>query len=101
MATALLVSGMRSVRRNLAKFSLGETSITSWRAVCSRSSTIREAERRGYRVTLVQDGHATLPVPDATEEQIRAQVNRVARGTVAALVPAANVFGGMTPAAAR
>ena len=43
-------------------------------------ATVREAERRGYRVTLVGDGHATFPIDGATEEQIRAHVNRVARG---------------------
>ncbi|MDB5094011.1 MAG: amidase [Candidatus Eremiobacteraeota bacterium] len=55
-------------------------------------ATIREAERRGYRVTLVEDAHATYPVDGATEEQIRAQIHRVARGSVAAIVPAAEVF---------
>lgn len=55
-------------------------------------ATMREAERRGYRVTLVEDGHATFPVDGATEEQIRAQVHRVARGRVAAIVPAAELF---------
>jgi nicotinamidase-related amidase len=55
-------------------------------------ATIREAERRGYRVTLVEDGHATFPEDGATEEQIRAQVNRVARGAVAEVVPAAGIF---------
>lgn len=55
-------------------------------------ATIREAERRGYRVTLVEDGHATYPVEGATEEQIRAQVHRVARGFVEAIVPAAAIF---------
>ena len=52
----------------------------------------REAERRGYRVTLVEDGHATYAVDGATEEQIRAQIHRVARGRVAAIVPAAELF---------
>ncbi|HYZ15430.1 MAG TPA: cysteine hydrolase family protein [Candidatus Acidoferrum sp.] len=55
-------------------------------------ATIREAERRGYRVTLVEDGHATYPAGSASEEQIRAQVHRVARGSVAAIVPAAEIF---------
>jgi nicotinamidase-related amidase len=55
-------------------------------------ATIREAERRGYRVTLVEDAHATYPVDGATEEQIRAQIHRVARGSVAEIVPAAQLF---------
>ena len=55
-------------------------------------ATIREADRRGYRVTLVEDAHATYPADGATEEQIRAQVHRVARGRVAAIVPAAELF---------
>jgi nicotinamidase-related amidase len=55
-------------------------------------ATIREAERRGYRVTLVQDAHATYPVDGATEEQIRAQIHRVAQGSVAEIVPAAKLF---------
>jgi nicotinamidase-related amidase len=55
-------------------------------------ATIREAERRGYRVTLVEDGHATYSVEGATEEQIRGQIHRVARGCVAAIVPAAEIF---------
>ena len=54
-------------------------------------STIREGERRGYRVTLVGDGHATYPSDDLTEEQIRNHVHRVARGTVG-IVLAADAF---------
>ena len=49
-------------------------------------ATIREAERRGYRVTLVADGHATYPAGGATEEQIRDQVHRVAQGCTANVV---------------
>ena len=55
-------------------------------------ATIREAERRGYRVTLVEDGHATYPAGDASETQIREQVHRVARGEVAQIAPAATLF---------
>jgi aminoglycoside 6'-N-acetyltransferase len=54
-------------------------------------ATIREAERRGYRVTLVEDGHATYAVDGASEEQIRAQVHRVAQ-RIAQIVPAAELF---------
>ena len=56
-------------------------------------STIREGERRGYRVTLVGDGHATY----LTEEEIRNHVHRVARGSVAQIVAAADAFAGVTP----
>jgi nicotinamidase-related amidase len=55
-------------------------------------ATIREAERRGYSVTLVGDGHATYDDGGLTEEQIRNHVNRVADGVVAAVVPAARAF---------
>lgn len=55
-------------------------------------ATIREADRRGFRVTLVEDGHATLPAGSATEEQIRAQVHRVAFGRGTHIVPAAELF---------
>ena len=55
-------------------------------------ATVREADRRGYRVTLVEDGTATFPVKGASEAQIAAQVHRVARGQVAAIVPAAELF---------
>jgi len=63
-------------------------------------ATMREAERRGYEVTLVEDGHATYPADGASEEQIRAQVHRVARGKVAKIVPAAEVFAGAAAAKA-
>jgi nicotinamidase-related amidase len=55
-------------------------------------STIREAERRGYRVTLVEDGHATFPAEGESEDDIRRHVNRVVRWEIATLVPAAAVF---------
>jgi nicotinamidase-related amidase len=54
-------------------------------------ATLREAERRGYRVTLIEDGHATYAAEGASEEQIRRQVHRVARG-LAEIVPAAQLF---------
>jgi nicotinamidase-related amidase len=57
-------------------------------------ATMREAERRGYRVSLAADGHATYPAGSATEEQIREQVHRVARGQVADIVPTADLFCG-------
>jgi nicotinamidase-related amidase len=55
-------------------------------------ATIREAERRGYRVTLVGDGTATYPAGGLTEEQIRDHVHRVAYGTVAGIEPASALF---------
>ena len=55
-------------------------------------ATTREAERRGYRVTLVEDGHATYADGGLTEEQIRNHVNRVARGDVASIVPSSDLF---------
>ncbi len=55
-------------------------------------ATVREAERRGYRVSLVGDGHATYAAGDLTEEQIRNHVNRVASGAVAQIVTAAGAF---------
>jgi nicotinamidase-related amidase len=55
-------------------------------------ATTREAERRGYRVTLVEDGHATYADGGLSEEQIRNHVNRVARGEVAAIVPSDHLF---------
>jgi nicotinamidase-related amidase len=55
-------------------------------------ATIREAERRGYRVDLIGDAHATGPGGGLTEEQIRTHVNRVAAGEVARIVTAAGAF---------
>jgi nicotinamidase-related amidase len=60
-------------------------------------ATVREAERRGYRVTLIEDAHATSPGGGLSEEQIRAHVHRVARDKVARIVPSAQLFG--SPAA--
>jgi nicotinamidase-related amidase len=55
-------------------------------------ATIREAERRGYRVDLVGDAHATGPAGGLSEEQIRTHVHRVAEGAVARIVRAADLF---------
>jgi aminoglycoside 6'-N-acetyltransferase len=55
-------------------------------------ATMREADRRGFRVTLIADGHATYAVDGASEEQIRAQVHRVARGRVAEIISADDLF---------
>jgi nicotinamidase-related amidase len=54
-------------------------------------ATVREAERRGFRVTLVGDAHATYPVDGMSAEQIVAHVNRVARG-IADVVDSARVW---------
>lgn len=56
-------------------------------------ATMREAERRGYAVTLAADAHATYPADGETEEQIRAHVHRVAKGSVARIAPSAELFG--------
>jgi nicotinamidase-related amidase len=63
-------------------------------------ATIREAERRGYRVDLVGDAHATGPGGGLTEDQIRAHVNRVAEGAVARIVSTADAFEGVEATAA-
>jgi nicotinamidase-related amidase len=55
-------------------------------------ATMREAERRGYRVDLVGDAHATSPGGGLTEEQIRTHMHRVAEGAVARIVTAADAF---------
>ncbi len=60
-------------------------------------ATIREAERRGYRVTLVEDGHATFAIDEMSEEQIRSHVHRVARERIA-IVPAGELFTAATEA---
>jgi nicotinamidase-related amidase len=54
-------------------------------------ATLREAERRGYAVTLIADGHATYPAGDLSEAQIIAHVNRVADGLIRDIVPAAEL----------
>jgi nicotinamidase-related amidase len=61
-------------------------------------ATLREAERRGYRVTLIGDAHATYDVPGCTEDQTRAQVHRVAQG-IANVIRSADVAFGETTAA--
>jgi nicotinamidase-related amidase len=55
-------------------------------------ATIREAARRGYRVTLVEDAHATYASNGQSEEQIREEVHREARARGVRLVPAADLF---------
>jgi nicotinamidase-related amidase len=55
-------------------------------------ATVREAERRGYRVTLIEDAHATSPGGGLSEEQIRAHVHRVARDAIARIVPSDELF---------
>jgi nicotinamidase-related amidase len=55
-------------------------------------ATLREAERRGYRVDLVGDAHATSPGGGLSEEQIRTHMHRVAEGTVARIVSAGDIF---------
>jgi nicotinamidase-related amidase len=56
------------------------------------AATFQAAVRHGYRVTLVEDGHATFADGGQTEDQIRAQVNDIARVGGAQLLPAASLF---------
>jgi nicotinamidase-related amidase len=55
-------------------------------------ATVREAERRGYRVTLIEDAHATLPGGGLTEDQIRSHMHRVVRDEIASIVPSGELF---------
>ncbi len=55
-------------------------------------STLREAERRGYEVTLASDAHATYDSPDLSEAQIASNVNRVAAGLAKTIAPASSLF---------
>jgi len=55
-------------------------------------ATVREAERRGFRVTLVEDAHATSPGGGLTEEQIRSHMHRVLRDEIARIVPSGELF---------
>jgi nicotinamidase-related amidase len=55
-------------------------------------ATVREGERRGYRMTLIGDAHATYDTDDLTEQQIVAFVNRVSADGVASVVPANVAF---------
>jgi nicotinamidase-related amidase len=55
-------------------------------------ATVRGARERGYRVTLVADGHATYASEGRSEEQIREGVHREALARGAEIVPAADLF---------
>lgn len=50
------------------------------------NATLHGAQRRGYRVTLISDAHATYDTPTASEEQIRERVHKGAQG-VAEVIP--------------
>jgi nicotinamidase-related amidase len=76
----------------LSDLGVDELFITGMQTEFCVDATMREAERRGYRVTLIEDAHATSPGGSLTEEQIRAHVHRVAQGTVARIVPSADLF---------
>lgn len=54
-------------------------------------ATAREAERRFYQVTIVEDAIATYPAGGLTEEQITEHVLRVARG-IADIEPGSALF---------
>jgi nicotinamidase-related amidase len=76
----------------LARSGVDHVIVTGIQTEYCVDATLREAERRGYRVTLVADGTATFDVDGATEAQIRAQVHRVAQGRIAEIVPSADLF---------
>jgi nicotinamidase-related amidase len=78
----------------LERLDVGRVIVCGMQTEFCIDATIREAERRGYRVDLVGDAHATSPGGGLTEEQIRAHVNRVAEGAVARIVNAEAVFEG-------
>jgi nicotinamidase-related amidase len=76
----------------LARLGIERVVVSGMQTEFCVDATMREAERRGFRVILAADAHATYPAEGASEEQIRAQVHRVARGSVADIVPSAEVF---------
>jgi len=56
------------------------------------TKTITEAGRRGYRVTLVEDAHATYPSDGKSEQQIREAMHDDTRSWGGRIVPAAELF---------
>jgi nicotinamidase-related amidase len=76
----------------LKRLGIGRVIVCGMQTEFCVDATIREAERRGYRVDLVGDGHATCPGGGLSEEQIRAHMHRVAEGKVARIVTAANAL---------
>jgi nicotinamidase-related amidase len=76
----------------LAELAIDELVICGMHSEFCVDATVREAERRGYRVTLVEDGHVTLPAGGLSADQIRAHVNRVAAGKIARILPAAALY---------
>jgi nicotinamidase-related amidase len=76
----------------LERLDVGHVIVCGMQTEFCIDATIREAERRGYRVDLVGDAHATSSGGGLSEEQIRAHVNRVAEGAVARLVSAEEAF---------
>ena len=55
-------------------------------------ATVRGAEGRGYRVTRVEDAHATYASQGRSEEEIRAAMHAGALARGVALVPSASLF---------
>ena len=56
------------------------------------TKTITEAGRRGYRVTLVEDAHATYPSGGKSEGEIREAMHDDTRSWGGRIVPAAELF---------
>jgi nicotinamidase-related amidase len=76
----------------LQRLDIGHVIVCGMQTEFCIDATVREAERRGYRVDLVGDAHATGPGGGLTEQQIVAHVNRVADGAVARVVQASDVI---------
>jgi hypothetical protein len=55
------------------------------------TSAIRGAYERGYRITLVSDGHSTFDTKVATGKDIIAIVNDTTHGSFGKVVPAAQI----------
>jgi nicotinamidase-related amidase len=57
------------------------------------NATIGGAAERGYRVTLVADGHATSASNGKSEQQIREAMHQETRARGARIISAADLFG--------
>ncbi len=65
--------------------------ITGMQSEYCVTSAIRGAYDRGYRITLVSDGHSTFDTKVATGKDIAAIVNDTTRGSFGDVVPAADI----------
>jgi nicotinamidase-related amidase len=57
------------------------------------NATIGGAAERGFRITLVADGHATYPSNGKTEQEIRDEMHARTQSRGARIAPAAELFG--------